>query len=59
MPSAVNTASKDAVNWPARSLIRNLTGVVTPGRIVGRDADHEPPDRGRRGRSPGTPGGCC
>ena len=27
MPSAVNTASKEPVNWPARSLIRNLTGV--------------------------------
>ena len=24
-PSAVNTASKEPVNWPARSLIRNLT----------------------------------
>ena len=24
MPSAVNTASKELVNWPARSLIRNL-----------------------------------
>jgi hypothetical protein len=28
MPSAVNTASKEPVNWPARSLIRNLTGVA-------------------------------
>ena len=28
MPSPVNTASKELVNWPARSLIRNLT-VVT------------------------------
>ncbi len=26
MPSAVNTASKELVNWPARSLIRNLGG---------------------------------
>ena len=25
MPSVVNTASKELVNWPARSLIRNLT----------------------------------
>lgn len=25
MPSAVNTASKELVNWPARSLIRNFT----------------------------------
>ena len=25
MPSAWNTASKESVNWPARSLIRNLT----------------------------------
>ncbi len=24
MPSAVSTASKELVNWPARSLIRNL-----------------------------------
>jgi hypothetical protein len=24
MPSAVNTASKEAVNWPARSLIKEL-----------------------------------
>ena len=28
MPSAVNTASKELVNWPARSLIRNLTEVA-------------------------------
>jgi hypothetical protein len=25
IPSAVNTASKEPVDWPARSLIRNLT----------------------------------
>ena len=25
MPAAVNTASKEVVNWPARSLIRNLS----------------------------------
>jgi len=25
MPAAVNTASKEPVNWPARSLTRNLT----------------------------------
>jgi hypothetical protein len=25
VPSAVSTASKEPVNWPARSLIRNLT----------------------------------
>jgi hypothetical protein len=25
MPSAWNTASKESVNWPARSLIRNVT----------------------------------
>jgi hypothetical protein len=25
MPSAVNTASKEPMNWPARSLITNLT----------------------------------
>ena len=28
MPSAVNTASKELVNWPARSLTRNLTEVA-------------------------------
>src|SRR5207237_6288917 len=28
IPSAVNTASKELVNWPARSLIRNLTEVA-------------------------------
>jgi hypothetical protein len=34
MPSAVNTASKEPVNWPARSLIRNLIEVVSwPGSI--------------------------
>jgi hypothetical protein len=27
-PAAVNTASKEPVNWPARSLIRNLTEAV-------------------------------
>lgn len=25
IPAAVNTASRELVNWPARSLIRNLT----------------------------------
>jgi hypothetical protein len=25
IPAALNTASKELVNWPARSLIRNLT----------------------------------
>jgi hypothetical protein len=34
MPSAVKTASEESVNWPARSLIRNLTGVARwPGFI--------------------------
>jgi|SRR5690242_4396740 len=28
MAAAVNTASKEPVNWPARSLIRNLTEAV-------------------------------
>jgi hypothetical protein len=28
MPPAVNTASKELVNWPARSLIRNLSEAV-------------------------------
>ena len=33
MPSAVSTTSKDLLNWPARSLIRNLTEAVRwPGR---------------------------
>ena len=27
IPSAVNTASKEPLNWPARSLIRNLAGL--------------------------------
>src|SRR5256885_1210056 len=31
MPSAVNTASKAPANWPARSLIRNLTEAARPG----------------------------
>jgi len=30
MPSAVNTASKELMNWPARSLIRNLTPAMRP-----------------------------
>jgi hypothetical protein len=30
IPSAVNTASKELVNWPARPLIRNLTEVALP-----------------------------
>jgi hypothetical protein len=34
MPSAVNTASKEAVNWPARSLIRNLTEVTRAPRSI-------------------------
>ncbi len=29
MPSAVTMASREPVNWPARSLIRNFTGVVS------------------------------
>ena len=28
MPSAMNTASKEPVNWPARSLIRDLSEVA-------------------------------
>lgn len=28
MPSAANTASKKLVNWPARSLIKDLTEVT-------------------------------
>jgi hypothetical protein len=28
MPSAVNTASKELLSWPARSLIRNLSEVT-------------------------------
>jgi hypothetical protein len=34
MPSAVNTASKAPVNWPARSLIRNLTEVARWPRSI-------------------------
>jgi hypothetical protein len=34
IPSAVNTASKEPVNWPARSLIRNLTVVTRWPRSV-------------------------
>jgi hypothetical protein len=33
-PPAVNTASKEVVNWPARSLIRNLTGLVRALRSI-------------------------
>jgi hypothetical protein len=36
MPSAVNTASKEQVNWPARSLIRNLTEVARAPRSIRR-----------------------
>jgi hypothetical protein len=35
-PSAVNTASKDAVNWPARSLIRNVIEVARWSRSISR-----------------------
>jgi hypothetical protein len=34
MPSARNTASKELVNWPARSLIRNLTEVARWPRSI-------------------------
>jgi hypothetical protein len=34
MPSAVNTASKESVNWPARSLIRNLIEVARWPRFI-------------------------
>jgi hypothetical protein len=34
MPSAVKAASKELVNWPARSLVRNLAEVTRwPGSI--------------------------
>src|SRR5690242_21672542 len=36
MPSAMNTASKELVNWPARSLIRNLTEVARRPRSIKR-----------------------
>jgi hypothetical protein len=36
MPSAVNTASKEPVNWPARSLIRNLIEAARGPRSVRR-----------------------
>ena len=34
IPSAVNTASKEPVNWPARSLIRNLTEAARRPRSI-------------------------
>src|SRR5258708_32425858 len=34
MPSAMNTASKEPVNWPARSLIRNLSEVARWHRSI-------------------------
>jgi hypothetical protein len=34
IPSAVNTASKELVNWPARSLIANLTVVARWPRSI-------------------------
>ena len=34
MPSAAKTASKELVNWPARSLIRNLTVVAHCPRSI-------------------------
>src|SRR5258708_25847398 len=34
MPSAMNTASKEPVNWPARSLIRNLSEVARWPRSI-------------------------
>ena len=34
MPTAVNTASKELVNWPVRSLIRNLTEVARWPRSI-------------------------
>src|SRR5580658_8567823 len=34
MPSAVNTASEELVNWPARSLIRNLTVAARAPRSI-------------------------
>ncbi len=36
MPSAVNTASKELVNRPARSLIRNLTEAARWPRSIRR-----------------------
>ena len=34
MPAAVNTAPEEPVNWPARSLIRNLTEAVSCPRFI-------------------------
>ena len=34
MPAAVKTVSKELVNWPARSLIRNLTEVARWPRSI-------------------------
>ena len=36
IPSPVNTASKELVNWPARSLIRNLTVAARWPRSIRR-----------------------
>jgi hypothetical protein len=36
MPSVVNTVSKELVNWPARSLIRNLTVATRWPRSITR-----------------------
>jgi len=36
MPSAVNTASNELVNWPARSLIRNLSETARYPRSIRR-----------------------
>jgi hypothetical protein len=35
MPFAVNTVSRELVNWPARSLIKNLTEVARTPRPSG------------------------
>jgi hypothetical protein len=60
MPSAVNTASKERVNWPARSLIRNLIEAVSwpgPSGSCGQPVSFTR-RWGARCCQPGEPGGC-
>jgi hypothetical protein len=60
MPSAVNTASKEPVNCPARSLIRNLIEVARVPRYIRRRRAtcvvHAP--SGLAVMRPGERGGC-
>src|ERR1700756_5408834 len=59
VPTAVNTASKEPVNWPARSLIRNLTVAMRWPRSISKlraaCVVHAPSGCAVM---PGEPGGC-